>query len=124
MQTMSKQLVILMTIMMSPTIFAHHLDWSYIIGGNSDDQCFDMEISSSGNIYLTGGICNSVNFDLKGGSKIISAQGKYMSDIFIAIYNSDMDLINAIALNGTAWDYATDLEIDDSNNIYISGYYS
>jgi hypothetical protein len=32
-------------------------------------------------------------------------------------------LIDAIVLNGTSWDYATDLEIDDSNNIYISGFY-
>jgi len=120
---MSKQLVILMALLMSLNIFAQHLDWSYSLGGTQDDRCYDMEISTSGNIYLTGGICNSVDFDVKGKSTIVSAQGTNMSDIFMAIYDSNMDLINAFALPGNQWDYATDLEIDELNNIYISGSY-
>lgn len=121
--SMSKQLVILMVLMLGRNIYAQHLDWSYSIGGNQDDRCYDMEISTSGNIYLTGGICNSVDFDVKGKSTIVSALGTNMSDIFITRYDSNMDLINAFALPGTEWDYATDLEIDESNNIYISGSY-
>jgi len=113
----------MMTFMLSPISYAQHLDWSYSIGGNQDDRCYDMEISTSGNIYLTGGICNSVDFDVKGKSTIVSAQGANMSDIFMAIYDSDMDLINAFALPGNQWDLATDLEIDELKNIYISGTY-
>jgi len=112
-----------MVLMLGRNIYAQHLDWSYSIGGNQDDMCYDMEISTSGNIYLTGGICNSVDFDVKGKSTIVKALGTNMSDIFITMYDSNMDLINAFALPGTEWDYATDLEIDELNNIYISGSY-
>lgn len=120
---MGKQHIILVALLMSPNIYPQHLDWSYSIGGNRDDRCFDMEISNTGNICLTGGICNWVDFDLKGNSTIVSAQGTNMSDIFVAIYHSNLDLVNAFTLNSEEWNYATDLETDESNNIYISGYY-
>ena len=120
---MNKQHIVLVALLMSPNIYPQHLDWSYGIGGNLDDRCIDMEISNAGNICLTGGICNSVDFDLKGNSSIVSAHGANMSDIFVAIYHSNLDLVNAFALHGSEWNYATDLEIDESNNIYISGHY-
>jgi hypothetical protein len=76
---------------MSSNLCSQNLDWSYKLGGSNEDQCYDIETSRSGDIYLTGGICNSVDFDVKFTSKIISAQGINMSDIFIAIYDSNMD---------------------------------
>ena len=100
------------------------LEWGYRLGGSNDDNCHDIEIDNQENIYITGGICNSVNFNLKGGSNIISAYGPDQSDIFVAKYNIARDLIIAFVLKGTAWDYATDIEIDSLRNIYISGSYS
>lgn len=104
--------------------FAQSLDWSYKFGGSYEDECYDMEIDSSQNIYLTGGVCNSVNFDLKGGSEVRTANGTDQSDIFVAIYDPDMDLKKAFILNGSSWDYATDIEIDKERSVYISGFYS
>ena len=121
---MKRYLVSLAVFLVSMYSYSQILDWGNRLGGDYSDICCDIETDKHENIYITGGICNTVNFDLKGGSYILSANEVNQSEIFVALYNSERDLIKAFVLNGSAWDYATDLEIDSLRNIYISGFYS
>ncbi|MBA7536000.1 hypothetical protein ES705_28262 [subsurface metagenome] len=119
-----KKNITIMLFFLSTSAFTQEIDWGYKIGGSYIDKCYDIEIDSFNNIYLTGGFCNTVDFDLKGNSHNVSAYRTDNSDIFMAKYNSNQELIYAFGLNGTSWDYATDLEIDNKGNAYISGFYS
>lgn len=121
---MRSPISIIVLLVTCSSVFSQNLEWSYKFGGSYEDMCYDVEIDSLRSIYLTGGICNSVNFNLQGGSEILTAEGSDQSDIFVVVYDANMVLKKAFVLNGNSWDYATDIEIDRDNNIYISGFYS
>lgn len=67
-----KKIILPFLCLISFSLLSQNLEWAHRIGGSYEDNCFDMAIDSLDNIYLTGGICNSVNFNLNGGSDIIS----------------------------------------------------
>jgi hypothetical protein len=119
-----KQIIYIVFILLTINVNSQSLDWGYKIGGTYEDNCYDIAIDSADNVYLTGGICNTVNFDLHGGSMNRTAEGTDNSNIFVTVYNANMELKTAFVLNSNSWNYATDIEVDRERNIYISGFYS
>jgi len=81
--------------------------WNYTWGGSEDDVCFDMILDSLGNIYLTGATYNP------------------------GLNNYDISLVKFNNLGQYQWnrtwagnfdDFAYDIALDSSENIYLVGY--
>lgn len=103
------------------TGFSQTLEWAYKIGGSYQDQALDIVKDSLGNIYLTGGICNSVDFNPHGLPYIVNATGTDKSDVFVAKYNKDFELLWAFAIGSDSWEVGAVLMVDDSLNVFVIG---
>ncbi|MCC5924664.1 MAG: hypothetical protein JJT77_12840, partial [Crocinitomicaceae bacterium] len=69
---------------------------------------------SQNNIFLGGLFLGEVNFDLKGGQHLISAQQGI--DAFLAKYSPDGDLIWAFSLPGNGYCAINDISIHEASN--------
>jgi uncharacterized delta-60 repeat protein len=76
--------------------------------GNLDDRSYDLEIDDTGNIYVTG-------YSQGSGTSYDYVTVKYSSEgerKWVKIYNG----------SGNSDDFAYDLEVDGSGNVYVTGY--
>lgn len=83
------------------------------------DEVFDMKVDLDGNVLVTGWFSGTIDFDPSVG--IFNLSGE--SDIFLAKYNSDLELIWAFALAGTYYDIGKEIELDSENNVLLYGQY-
>jgi len=90
-----------------------NLVWSRYFGGSGSDSIGDIEIDSSGNIYVTG---NTDSNDLEGASNSIFGG----TDAFVAKFDSNGTLLNCRYVGGTNLDEGRAIELD-STRIYIAG---
>ena len=91
--------------------------YSALFGGGKQDSFNDIAIDDLGNIYLVG-ITKSNNFpvlnalqDTIGGSH----------DAFLSILNSNGELTYSTYLGGSRTDWALDVALDGSGNIFMAG---
>ncbi len=61
---------------------AQKLDWSRSIEGINYNKCNDIEVDNEKNIYITGEISDSVNFNLLGGFNIQNSKQRRSSNRF------------------------------------------
>ncbi len=101
-----------------------NLIWAKRAGGVQGDAGRSIAVDSSGNVYITGIIFRvSATFGPgEAGETTLTSHGK--SDIFVAKYTTDGDLIWARNDGGTAFDEATGIAVDDLGDIYITGGFS
>jgi hypothetical protein len=85
------------------------LDWNITYGGSSTDYGTAVGVDSENNVYLAGATSSNSNS---------------LYDIFLAKYDPDSNQLWNATWNGTASDqfFATDLDIDIYDNIYVCGY--
>jgi hypothetical protein len=96
-------------------------DWVRSIDGpsNGEADANALEIDNSGNVYVTGKSWNGTNFDY--------ATIKYSStgtELWASVYNgtaSGDDIANAVRRFSVGEDIGTDLALDDSGNVYVTG---
>lgn len=85
----------------------------------------DMVSDKSGNVFIAGSKFNDenqeVNFDFTGGSDMIMTGGQ--DDIFITKLNSDGSYGWTKVIAGEKTEAVTAMAVDDSGNIYLTGYY-
>jgi hypothetical protein len=72
-------------------------------------------------IYITGKYSSTVDFDPGAGTSNQTATG--LSDFFIMKTNTSGDLLWVKTIGGTNNDAGTDLAIDASGNVYVSGFF-
>lgn len=118
-----KKYISVIMFLCSISTFAQTLEWNYSIGGSYIDKCHDIEIDNQNNFYLTGGFCNTVDFDLTENTFELSSAVNDKSNIFLLKYNSDQELKYAISLSSNTWSAASEIELDQLGNSYISGNY-
>lgn len=99
--------------------------WCISFGGGSasssyNDTGYDLALDNQGNILITGIYKGTCDFDPGIGTYVISSNSGN-PDIFIAKYNTLGSFIWAKSLGGVSNDIATSIDIDLSNNIYVSG---
>ncbi|MEW6196102.1 MAG: SBBP repeat-containing protein [Bacteroidota bacterium] len=93
--------------------------WAKSVGGSGNDTGNGIVIDSDGNVYVTGLFSsNGITFDTV---QLTSAGG---NDIFIAKFNTNGDVLWAKGAGGTGADVSYSIVVDNSNNAYITGYFS
>ncbi len=82
---------------------------------------YAFEFDDSGNIYTTGRFNETANFDTGAGTTELTAVGA--ADIFVCKLNASGDLVWVKQIGGTDYEEAYGIDLDDANNIYITGYF-
>ena len=94
---------------------AGKIQWAQYGGGAENESVSGLAIGTNNNIYVTGSFRGTAYF----GSSTITSSG--FTDIFLASYNSEGDLLWLIKIGGTGYDEANGLTTDEDGNIYILG---
>lgn len=104
-----------------PSAFAQNLNWIKQISGSGTDLLRDMVTDASGNIYATGFFTGTIDLDPGLGNATYGpAIG---SDIWVAKYTSAGSLVWGFGLVGGDDDASLGIALDNSNNVYITGYF-
>ncbi len=99
------------------------LIWGTYYGGNGTDQATGLALDTTGNIYVTG---------YTGSTTKIATPGAYQTSLlttyvnsFVAKFNSNgTSLLWGTYYGGTVRDFSEGIAVDDSSNVYITGYTS
>jgi hypothetical protein len=94
--------------------------WVNTFGGKSQDLVAGVEIDDANNIYVLGSFTDSVDYSMAPGWQTMYAQSG-LADLIFAKYSSSGSLVWAKQLGGQSSDAATDIAIDNNNNIYLTG---
>jgi hypothetical protein len=94
--------------------------WARSIGGTANDLPINMQLDSSGNVYLSGYYDSSALTI----SPTISLTNSGNTDTFIVKYLTDGKPVWAKNINDSdSLEWAKNMVLDSSGNVYISGYY-
>jgi hypothetical protein len=91
-------------------------NWVYTSAGAQADILRGLTLDNSGNIYITGGLCN--NKDIQGPFGLASG-GIY--DMFVAKLNSSGSLQWARSLTGSGSEIGNHVSLDQSGNVCVLG---
>jgi hypothetical protein len=91
-------------------------DWIWAIsgGGTADDRGYGIKVDSNDLVFVTG-VFGSTGADFD----TISLSSSGFQDIFVAYVTTDWE--DVIRGGGSKWDWAYDIELDASSNVYILG---
>lgn len=93
-----------------------NLIWAHTAGGlNSGEEAKDVAVDVAGNIYVTGMFVDSASFDG------LSIYGNGGSDIFVAKYDKDGQIIWAKSAGGPYDDDGRSIAINETGQLYIGG---
>lgn len=93
--------------------------WAFKIGDINGDSGAGLEVDASGNIYITGQIQNSPDFDPSAATATFVPIGQ--EDVFIAKYSSTGLFVWADVLGGSLKDVGYRLKLDASGDLLITG---
>jgi hypothetical protein len=102
--------------------YSQNYQWAISIGNLEWDVSNSMTVDSSGYVYVIGGFQDTVDFDNGIGVANLIAIG--YSDIFFAKYDNNGNYIWAKQIGSTDYNSGECITIDNSNNVFITGYYS
>ena len=91
------------------------MTWSTFVGGSGDDDGYDIAVDLNGNSYITG------ESHASWGTPVNAYAGG-ISDVFVAKVNGQGVLVWNTFLGGVAEDRGWGIEVDESGNVYITGY--
>lgn len=99
----------------------YNLSWATSMGGSGIDAGTHVFTDASGNVYTTGYFDASADFDPGAGVVTLTTTG--MEDVFITKQNSSGVLLWAKSIGGANTDMPAGIGVDNSGNVYVSGYY-
>ncbi|MEZ6049598.1 MAG: FG-GAP-like repeat-containing protein, partial [Planctomycetaceae bacterium] len=92
-----------------------NFEWVKQFGGRYED----VEVDSSGNVYIAGLLSSTIDFDPDNpGGELTSVWG---TDAFVAKYDTDGNYIWAKSMGGGSFDEANAVSIDDQGNVLVTG---
>ncbi|MGD1806247.1 SBBP repeat-containing protein [Dapis sp. BLCC M126] len=106
-----------------PTTNDPTLEFSDLIGGSNLEEGTGITIDNQGNTYITGST-NSIDFPVTSNSVQNSFGGGDEfgnGDAFVAKYSPDGTLIYATYIGGSGQDFGTDIAVDITGDIYVTG---
>jgi hypothetical protein len=89
------------------------------LGGTTTDYGHRIAVDDTGNTYIIGRT-NSANFPTTTGAYQAANAGGY--DAFVTKFDSSGNLVYSTYLGGTGSDYGYGIAVDNTGNIYITGY--
>lgn len=95
--------------------------WARTWGGYPGDHGASVATDNLGNVYVAGVFGETVDFDPGEGSDIHASNGG--SDAFLSKYDSSGNFQWARTWGGTDDDGGLGVDVDDTGNVYVSGYY-
>ena len=95
--------------------------WAKRFGGPTNEFCNTIKLDGAGNIYINGYFENTADFD--PGTGVFNLVSAGASDIFICKLNSDGLLQWARQIGGPSADVAFDIDLDEQDNVYSTGFY-
>ena len=101
--------------------FSQNFAWAKGFGGTSDDFGNSIAVDAAGNVYTTGRFKNTADFDPGPGVfNLVSSGG---IDIYISKLDASGSLVWARKAGASGLDEGLDVVVDDSGNVYVSGYF-
>lgn len=94
--------------------------WAYKIGNSGNEFGWNIGIDGSSNVYLSGVFQGTTDFDPGAGTANLTSNGS-PNDIFFAKYSPTGGYLWANRIGGSTADYARDMAVDASGNVYITG---
>lgn len=98
------------------------LEWAHNMPGAGGDSGKDIVVDANGNVILLSDFAATVDFETGLGVTNLTSAGS--TDGSVAKYDSDGNLIWAVKFGGTGGDVATSIELDNSGDIYVTGYFA
>ena len=96
--------------------------WAKSFGGNLTDQGLSIDLSSSGDVYISGSYGGTGDFDPGPGVFELTAVDGAPSSIFAVKLDSDGNFIWAKSVGGDSGNnFGFGIVVDDSDNSYITG---
>ncbi len=128
-----KKVLFTLILMLSLSLNAQpNLDWALNLGSSNSKTSSlwsspfqysrGFTFDSNNNMYVVGSFSGTHDFDPNVPATMLTSAGN--EDIFISKYNSQGSLIWVKQIGGSDYDYANDIEIDNSGNLYITGSFS
>ncbi|NET27663.1 SBBP repeat-containing protein [Okeania sp. SIO1I7] len=99
------------------------IEFSDLLGGSSFEDGRGITTDEEGNIYITGST-NSIDFPVTANAVQNSFAGGNefgSGDAVVAKYSPDGTLIYSTYIGGSGDDFGTDIEVDESGDIYVTG---
>jgi len=116
-------LLLLISIFSSRTILSHPIEWAKNMGGSADDAVSAMALDASGNVVTSGYFTGTADFDPDSISDYtLVAAGN--TDMFVSKIDAAGHFLWAKALGGTSDEIAKALVLDDSGNVYVTGWFN
>ncbi len=113
-----KTLLLFLITLLSTNSFSQ---WAKSIGGPNYDNSFSIAVDKNDNVYLTGYYNGTADFDPSSGTTNLTSTGK--DEIFFAKYDASGTLQWAKSVGGTDSDVAYSMAVDESGNVYLTGYF-
>ncbi|MCB0706269.1 MAG: SBBP repeat-containing protein, partial [Saprospiraceae bacterium] len=98
-----------------------NLVWAKRIGGANNDIGYSITTDGENNIYTTGHFSGTVDFDPNAETYYLDGEGE---DIFIQKMDSDGNFIWARKIGGSGSGEGLSIQVDEINNVYITGYFT
>jgi len=106
-------------------IFIQKLDasgnfiYTKAIGGTNSDYGNSIAVDATGNVYTTGHFNDTVDFDPGTGSYNLTSLAS--AEVFILKLDASGNFTWAKSIEGTGYDAASSLALDDTEHIYLAG---
>ncbi len=100
------------------------LEWVETIGAANSDQAFDVAVSDSGFVSLTGIFNDTVDFDPGPGHMEYTSNGA--EDSYVTVYDTSgaWQWANGWGGDDEEGDWAFGVDFDQDGNVFVSGYFS
>lgn len=118
-----KPILVLCLLILSINTLSQNLNWAFRAGSPDIETSNTICSDNSGNIYIAGKFSGTnVDFDPSPATTfLLSSAGS--TDGFVAKYNASGQFVWAFRFGSTDRDEAQGITIDQSNNIYVTGFF-
>jgi hypothetical protein len=120
---MKKQMILIALLLVSLKCFSQAPAWSWAqnAGGAEGDWSYTVKTDGNGNVYVAGSFKSpTITF----GTFTLTNTAAGSNDLFLVKYDADKNVLWAISNGGSGSDVATAIDVDESGNIYLGGYFS
>jgi len=96
--------------------------WNTVINSGMDDRGVGLAVDASNHIFVTGYFGADVILN-DGQCREVSLANNGSGDLFIVTYDINGQLLTATSAGSSNWDQASGIAVNDSGDIYITGFY-